>query len=118
MERRQTVRCPTRFAATLTLLEGTGGEHAVTVENLSGCGACISLAEALPTGATLKLVFEDCILLGETSYCYQEDDRFVVGLRLEQSLSHVSSLRKLMEALLEESPAERTQRRSSDRERR
>lgn len=117
MDRRQNVRRPARFAATLTLLEGPESVHEAMVENLSGCGACISLAESLPQGVPIKLVFEDCILLGEVSYCHREDDHYVAGLHLEQSLSHVSSLRRLMEALIDAPVGEQTHRRSAVRER-
>ena len=118
MDRRQNVRRPARFPAVLSLLDGPQTEFEAMVENLSGCGACVSLDAPLEVGAPVKLVFEDCILLGEVSYCSLEEGRHVAGLHLEQSLSHVSSLRKLMEALIEEPSGDRAQRRSGDRERR
>jgi hypothetical protein len=73
------------------------------VQDCSGRGMRIQLAERLHAGSAVRLDMDDQIVLGEVCYCQQSGDQFAIGLELEQSLTNLHDLTKLMSALIGES---------------
>jgi hypothetical protein len=97
---------------------GTEGAEAyeqiqATVTNLSGRGMRIVLGRPLKLDTPVRVDFrmdaDDTLLLGEVVYCIPEGDSYAIGLELRHSISHLSSLRNLIQQLLGEEAASRPQ---------
>lgn len=100
MEKRAEPRLSIRGAAMLTVLSGAGETCPAEMVNLSGRGMQILVGGPLPAGAPVRLDATDCMWLGEVCYCQPVQDGYVVGLRLDQFLSNLSSLERLTRRLL------------------
>ncbi len=123
MERRQEPRIiakvTAQVTATLTLLTPAAPEQEVVVVDFSGRGACIALDTRLASGTCIQLQLDDCLYLGEVTYCREAAGRYQAGLFFEQSISHIGDIERLMQALLADSGATKpTPSRESPRSRR
>lgn len=100
MEKRAETRRSIRGTATLTLLCGTEEKCTAEMVNISGRGMRLISGCAIPLGVPIRVDAEDCMWLGEVCYCEPAGSGYAVGLRLDQCLSHVSSLERLTRSLL------------------
>jgi hypothetical protein len=76
-----------------------------TLTNISGRGMRLLIHQSIPANAPVKVDFrlhdDDALLLGEVVYCHQEAlGSFAVGLELQHSLLHLTSLHNLVARLL------------------
>lgn len=55
----------------------------------------------ISVGTAMRLDFENQLVLGEVCYCQAAgDSSFIIGLELEQSLSNLDDLARLVRALI------------------
>lgn len=114
MERRSEARQPSRIAVTIRLLGGWEEDYSfpATIVDLAGKGARILCHRALTPGCPIQIAAEDRILLAEVVHCqpWEEEDGsdpipcFAAGLKVEQVVNGVTSLRNLMRALWPDCP--------------
>lgn len=109
MERRTTRREPVKIQAVLSTLHEVRGETRkgppvpVTVEEISGRGARVSLPLLLRPGTLVQLETREDLFLGEIVHCRAEKDGFSAGVEVDCVLHSTAGVRALMQALLEES---------------
>ncbi|MCX6590184.1 MAG: PilZ domain-containing protein [Acidobacteria bacterium] len=106
MERRRESRHQTNQPVQLTLLgDKPGQNHTLegTILDFSGRGLRVEVQEAVAPGAAVRLDMKDQLMLGEICYCQRaENGKWAVGLQMEQALSHLDDLSRLMNALMGE----------------
>jgi hypothetical protein len=106
VERRQEERFQTKEEVQVTRL---GDARAVPLTghaiDLSGRGLSLTLAEALPAGAAVRVDRPDRMMLGEVAYCVAEAGAFRIGIEVEQSLRQTRDLAALRRALHAEAGA-------------
>ena len=104
MERRRESRHQTNQPVRLTLLgEQPGQNHSIdgTILDFSGRGLRVEVPEAVTPGAAVRLDLKDQLMLGEVCYCQRaENGSWALGLQMEQALSHLDDLSRLMTALM------------------
>lgn len=95
-----------RFLAEQPVLVTVLGKHEIMeparVRDASGRGLGLEMAIPVPTGAALKIEFEDSILLGEAMYCRDEKGSYFVGVELEQALCGLAELGRTLREFAEE----------------
>ena len=93
-------RSEPRFAADqavwVTRLTQVETRIAGYIRNASGRGLGLAVGEAIAPGTPLKIDIPDGFLLGEAIYCRPQDDRFYVGVELEDALYGLAELAKIM----------------------
>jgi hypothetical protein len=72
------------------------------VKSASSRGLGIEVAQPLSTGTPIKIALEDDLLMGEVIYCRKEDKTFYIGIELEQVLSGLAELARIMQGFREE----------------
>ena len=73
--------------------------------NLSGRGLSLTTESCVPVGSAVRVDVKDNILLGEVCHSRQTGpSAFVCGVQLEQALTGVHGLSRLMSGLMGESP--------------
>ncbi|MBI3278445.1 MAG: hypothetical protein HYZ57_01230 [Acidobacteria bacterium] len=65
--------------------------------------ATLVLDRALPTASPVRLDYDDTIVLGEVAACRPVGSRFLIQVQLEQVLSPISDIARLVMSLLGES---------------
>jgi len=100
MEKRAFPRTQAAQTAKLTVLEQPSYTLTAEVLNLSGRGAGLRVEQQIPTGTPVRLDLKDSLFLGEVCRCASTEGGFLVGLQLEQALTDVASLDRLVNRLL------------------
>lgn len=105
MERRAGRRFDIDQPARLTLLDGNqAAAIAARVVNTSGTGLGLTLEEAVPPGASVRVDCGNALFLGEVRYCRPCGGGFSAGLQVEHALYNLPGLAALARELLEEQP--------------
>lgn len=115
MERRRELRHPVEREVQLWLLAETEEGHPAQLEELSGIGARLRTRTRIPTGAAVRVEWDESMFLGECVHCAlvegggegESVDRiYIVGIHFEHVLGSVGDIRRLMESLMAESRRE------------
>jgi hypothetical protein len=106
MDRRRHPRFPVNTPLRLTALIDEELSIAARLEELSGSGARVVSPVAIPPGTPVKLDLPDVLLLGECVHCQPDNGSYSLGVHLEHSLGCLGELRRLMNALIREAPAQ------------
>ena len=101
-------RSEPRFAAGQTvrlIVLGRNGNTAdrhlqAELTDVSGNGVRLRVAERVAVGDAVRLDIDDNAILGEVCHCSEWGNSFTCGVEVDQILSHVSDLARLMDALL------------------
>lgn len=89
--------------ATLVPLQGSDAETEIEVTHMASRLLTARCARALPPGLPVRIDQHDTILLGEIAACREETPgQFSLLIEMNESLSGLHSLRKLVRALLGE----------------
>lgn len=102
MDARRENRVPTEQPVRVTILGDSSGVYEAVLSNLSGRGMQIMLPAPVAVNTAVRIDLEDSMLLGEVCYCEPAAAGWAIGLELEQSLSDLRSLCRLVERLLQE----------------
>jgi len=101
MDRRREPRLPIGKPAVVKCLDGEREVFDAEIVNASGRGMRLLLDRRLPVNTPVQVVSDDWSALGEVCYSVAEGDRWAVGLALETSLTGISELANLVDALLQ-----------------
>jgi hypothetical protein len=66
------------------------------IRNVSKGGTQLHLGQPLAIGALLRVDYDNNLLLGEVMYCQQVQTGWIVGLRIEHTLSGLTALADAM----------------------
>jgi hypothetical protein len=91
LDQRQTQRHPLSQCATISVVGATKvlqGE----IRNVSKGGTQLQVGQPLLSGSLLRVEYDNNLLLGEVIYCQQEQPGWIVGIRVEHSLSGINAL--------------------------
>ncbi|MCC6585477.1 MAG: PilZ domain-containing protein [Bryobacterales bacterium] len=102
MEQRKQIRVPVQRPVKLTVLGDNPTEMEGYLSNISGRGLRMTMSEAIPVNAAVRVDIDNSMLLGEVCYCEPFGGQWAVGLEMEQSLSDLSGLCRLVERLMME----------------
>ena len=64
-----------------------GREHRriANLEDISVCGICLQVEDAIPTGTAVKLHYGEGILLGIVRYCRYREAGYVLGIEFDEA---------------------------------
>jgi PilZ domain len=110
MEQRREPRFEADQPVRLTVLGANGGLVQARVRNISGRGLGLETTVPIEPGAALKIEFADSIILAEAVFCRGDGDRdgdrdgdkFFVGVALEQVLTGLAELGKILQQYQDE----------------
>jgi hypothetical protein len=102
------VRFSSRQPVSLTILDGQSNDGdsriAAFMENISGRGLSLVTGSKVPLGSAVRVDVNDNLLLGEVCHSAQTGpSEFVCGVRLEQALTSVNDLSRLVAVVMGES---------------
>jgi hypothetical protein len=104
VERRREPRFAAGQTVRLIVLDrnGNSADRQIDAEvtEISGKGVRLRVAERIAVGDAVRLDMEDNAILGEVCHCSETGNGFICGVEVDQILSHVSDLARLMDALL------------------
>lgn len=95
LDQRQAQRHPRSQSANVSVL-GTAGQVPGEIRNVSKGGTQLQLGQPLRPGSLLRIEYDNYLLLGEVVYCQQEQNGWVMGIRVEHSLSELNALADAM----------------------
>jgi len=95
-------RIPVHRPVKLTVLGDKPQEYEALLSNLSGRGLRVIVDAPVPVDSAVRVDLEDSIILGEVCYCEPFGDQWALGLEMEQALSDLRGLCRLVERLLQE----------------
>lgn len=101
-DRRREPRFSTNQPADLVLLADSDLRLPVRVQELSGSGVRLTVSRHIAPGTPVRIDMADSILLGEVCHCVPELGEFLCGVQLEQQLSNISDVARLMGHLMGE----------------
>jgi hypothetical protein len=104
MERRRHPRLPVQGNASARILSGPQRSLAMVLDELSPAGARLRSSEPLAPGTLLRVECAETLLLGEIVHCQKLEDGYLAGMSIEHSLTGITDLHRLMDALLAELP--------------
>ena len=91
-----------RFEANQSVAITLFGESDITiparVKNISGRGIGLELEGPVAPGTAVKIELEDALLLGEVIYCRQDEASCYLGVQLEQALTGLAELSRMVNA--------------------
>ena len=94
-----------RFDAAQTVRLTTLGEESERLDarivNISGTGMRLLVDRMLAPGQTIKVEWDEILLLGEVCYCQPDAEGYAVGVELEHALMHTRELVRLAQQLLD-----------------
>lgn len=67
--------------------------------DVSSKGARLRIGYAVPVGAAVRIDTGDHVVLGEVCHCSPFAEGYVCGIEIDQVLSYVTDLNRLMEAI-------------------
>lgn len=102
MEQRREPRFEADQPVRLTVLGANGGLVQARVRNISGRGLGLETAGPIEPGAALKIEVADSIILAEAVFCRGDGDKFFVGVALEQVLTGLAELGKILQQYQDE----------------
>lgn len=102
MEQRREPRFQADQNVEVTILGDGESTIQARVRNVSGRGLGLTLATAIPSGAALKIAACDSIYLAEAVFCRREEEGYFVGVALEQVLSELTELGRILQKYQEE----------------
>jgi hypothetical protein len=103
VERRAEVRFEADQPVKIRLLSSPERELAAVLVNHSGRGVCLAAPELIPAGTPVRIDLEDAFALGEVCYCHTaEAGKYLLGVQLEEALTGLGDLRRMLNALLSE----------------
>jgi hypothetical protein len=100
MEQRGEPRIDVAQTVRLTTLGEQSQELPAQIANLSGTGLRLLVDRHIPTGVTLRIEWDQILLLGEVCYCQSVDGGYAIGVELEHALLHTRDLARLARELL------------------
>src|SRR5512140_206768 len=95
-DQRQAQRHQVSQSAIVSVLGTTSQVLQGEIRNVSKGGTQLHLDQPLATGSLLKVEYDNNLLLGEVVYCQQEQIGWVVGIRIEHTLSGLAALADAM----------------------
>jgi len=95
MERRREPRIQADQKVDLIVLGTDTGAIDAHATQFSGRGMRLVVRQAVPLGTAVKVQGDDWLVLGEVCYCRKERLSFVIGLKLEHSLTGLRELEEL-----------------------
>ena len=99
-------RCEPRFSANQSILLTILGENECQVpariKNISGRGLGLEVSVAVQPGAALKIEAPDAIYLAEAVFCRKDPHSYFVGAALEQMLSGLAELGRILQQFQDE----------------
>ncbi len=95
-------------------MSGGGRKVAAKIINLSGRGVSLAVDETIAMGEAVRIDLDDSLLLGEICYCRPESGSFVIGIEMSNVIPAMTDLRKLVAAIMQESPVRQEATRVSD----
>lgn len=102
MEQRREPRFRTDQPVTLSILGDGEPVVGARVKNVSGRGLGLEVATAIQPGAALKIEVGDAIVLAEAVFCRRDQDTYFVGVALEQVLSGLAELGRILQEYADE----------------
>jgi hypothetical protein len=102
MEQRREPRFEADELVNLTILGDCESPVRARVRNVSGRGLGLEVATAIRPGAALKIEVGDAMILAEAVFCRRDDSGYFVGVALEQVLSGLAELGRILEQYADE----------------
>jgi hypothetical protein len=102
MDQRREARFRADELVKLTVLGDCESPVQARVKNVSGRGLGLEVASAIPPGAALKIEVGDAIILAEAVFCRRDDSSYFVGVALEQVLSGLAGLGRILQQFADE----------------
>jgi hypothetical protein len=102
MDKRREPRFHTDQPVVVTILTEPRIRLDARVKNASGRGLGLVTDAPVPSGAPLRIEFEDSIVLGESIYCRDDRDGHFVGVELDQVLVGLTELARNLAAFAPE----------------
>jgi hypothetical protein len=96
-DQRQAPRVQLNHAALVSVVGEPNQVLHGEIRNLSEGGTQIRLDQPLPPFTLVRIEYDDSLLLGEVVYCQQEQSGWLVGTRVEHSLSGLVALATAMQ---------------------
>jgi hypothetical protein len=111
VDKRKEPRFETSYAIRLTILGSSAGVPDKVVPaciiNLSGRGLSLTTEAPVPVGSAVRIDIDDNMLLGEVCHLNQTGPAsFTCGVHLEQALTAVNDLSRLIAGIMGESRTE------------
>ena len=100
MEQRGEPRIDFEQAVRLTTLGEPSEELSAQIANLSGTGMRLLVDRKIPAGVTLRIEWDQILLLGEVCYCQFMNGSYAIGVELEHALLQTRELSRLARELL------------------
>ena len=102
MEQRREPRFQTDQPVHLSILGTCEKRVQARVKNVSGRGLGLEVDEAIPAGSALKIEVADALYLAEAVFCRRDEATFFVGVALEQVLSGLAELGRILQQYQDE----------------
>jgi hypothetical protein len=102
MEQRREPRFQADEVVNLTILGDCESPVQARVRNVSGRGLGLEVASAIRPGAALKIEAGDAMILAEAVFCRPDQSSYFVGVALEQILSGLAELGRILQEYSEE----------------
>ncbi len=99
MDQRKEPRIKADRQVKVTTIGVSGGGRPGKLDNSSGGGAGLLLAEEIAPGTLVKVEWDQTMVLGEVTFCKKLGEEYFVGLQLKHALYHVDELAALAERL-------------------
>jgi hypothetical protein len=100
MEKRGEPRFDVEQTVRLTTLGEESEQLTAQVVNISGTGMRLLVDRLMAPGLTIKVEWDEILLLGEVCYCQPDPEGYAIGLELEHALLHTRELARLAQQLL------------------
>ncbi|MGC9972094.1 MAG: PilZ domain-containing protein [Bryobacteraceae bacterium] len=100
MEQRGEPRIDSQQTVRLTTLGEQSEALSAQIANLSGTAMRLLVDRPIPAGVTLRIEWDQILLLGEVCYCQSADGGYAIGVELEHALLHTRDLHRLARELL------------------
>jgi hypothetical protein len=100
MEKRGEPRFEAEQMVRATTLGEQSEEFPAQIANISGAGMRLLVDRPVPVGMTLKVEWDEILLLGEVCYCQSMEGGYAIGVELEHALLHTGEMARLARRLL------------------
>jgi hypothetical protein len=96
LDQRQAQRHQLSQSASVSVLGATSQVVQGEIRNVSKNGTQLHLDQPIGIGSLLRVDYDNNLLLGEVVYCRQEQTGWIVGIRIEHTLTGLSGLADAM----------------------